>query len=81
MPRQNYRLTAPTSPDRNLQALYNICPTTLINVIAKRNSAHELHLRGLAQNGVRIPIMPMPMSVSQYFNLVVLIPRRRDKCG
>jgi hypothetical protein len=34
-----YRLTAPASPERNLQARYNICPTTTIDAVIARSCA------------------------------------------
>jgi putative SOS response-associated peptidase YedK len=39
---QLYRLTAPATPERNLQARYNICPTTTIDVVIERDAAREL---------------------------------------
>lgn len=37
-----YRLTAPSTPERNLPARYNICPTTSIDVVVERDSKREL---------------------------------------
>ena len=37
-----YRLTAPASPERNLQAHYNICPTTTIDAVIARNDKRDL---------------------------------------
>jgi putative SOS response-associated peptidase YedK len=32
-----YRLTAPTAPERNLPARYNICPTQTIDAVTERD--------------------------------------------
>lgn len=37
-----YRLTAPASPARNLQARYNICPTTTIDAVVEHDAVCEL---------------------------------------
>jgi putative SOS response-associated peptidase YedK len=37
-----YRLTAPATPARNLQARYNICPTTTIDTVIERDAQREL---------------------------------------
>ena len=37
-----YRLTVPASPERNLPARYNICPTTMIDAVIERDSKREL---------------------------------------
>jgi putative SOS response-associated peptidase YedK len=37
-----YRLTAPTSPERNLAARYNICPTQTIDAVIEREGKREL---------------------------------------
>jgi putative SOS response-associated peptidase YedK len=37
-----YRLTAPASPERNLQARHNICPTTTIDAVIERDDKREL---------------------------------------
>ena len=37
-----YRLTAPATPERNLQARYNICPTTTIDAVIERDAKREL---------------------------------------
>jgi hypothetical protein len=38
----HYRLTAPATPERNLQARYNICPTTTIDAVIERDAKREL---------------------------------------
>jgi len=35
-------LTAPATPERNLPARYNICPTTTIDAVIKRGAKREL---------------------------------------
>jgi putative SOS response-associated peptidase YedK len=37
-----YRLTSPASPERNLPARYNICPTTTIDAVIERDGRREL---------------------------------------
>ncbi len=37
-----YRLTVPASPERNLPARYNICPTTTIDAVIERDGKREL---------------------------------------
>jgi putative SOS response-associated peptidase YedK len=37
-----YRLTAPATPERNLPARYNICPTTTIDAVIEREGKREL---------------------------------------
>jgi len=37
-----YRLTVPATPERNLPARYNICPTTSINAVIERDAKREL---------------------------------------
>ena len=37
-----YRLTAPATLARNLQARYNICPTTTIDTVIERDAQREL---------------------------------------
>ncbi len=37
-----YRLTAPATPERNLPARYNICPTTTIDAVIERDGKREL---------------------------------------
>jgi putative SOS response-associated peptidase YedK len=37
-----YRLTAPATPERNVQARYNICPTTTIDTVIERDAKREL---------------------------------------
>jgi putative SOS response-associated peptidase YedK len=37
-----YRLTTPATPERNLQARYNICPTTTIDAVIERDAKREL---------------------------------------
>jgi putative SOS response-associated peptidase YedK len=37
-----YSLTAPASPARNIQARYNICPTTTIDAVIERDAKREL---------------------------------------
>jgi len=37
-----YQLTAPATPERNLPARYNICPTTTIDAVIERESKREL---------------------------------------
>ena len=37
-----YRLTVPAEPERNLQARYNICPTTTIDAVIEREGKREL---------------------------------------
>jgi putative SOS response-associated peptidase YedK len=37
-----YSLTAPASPARNIQARYNICPTTTIDTVIERDAKREL---------------------------------------
>ena len=37
-----YRLTVPASPERNVQARYNICPTTTIDTVAQHGGTREL---------------------------------------
>ena len=39
-----YRLTSPASPERNLPARYNICPTTTIDAVIERDNKRELVL-------------------------------------
>jgi putative SOS response-associated peptidase YedK len=47
-----YRLTVPESPGRNLQARYNICPTTTIDVIFQRDPKAPIQI---ALDDVRCP--------------------------
>jgi len=37
-----YRLTVPATPERNLPARYNICPTTTIDAVIERDAEREL---------------------------------------
>jgi putative SOS response-associated peptidase YedK len=37
-----YRLSVPVSPERNLPARYNICPTTAIDVVIEHDAKREL---------------------------------------
>jgi putative SOS response-associated peptidase YedK len=37
-----YALSAPASPERNLRARYNICPTTTIDAVIERDAKREL---------------------------------------
>jgi putative SOS response-associated peptidase YedK len=37
-----YRLTVPASPERNLPARYNICPTTTIDTVIERDGMRDL---------------------------------------
>jgi putative SOS response-associated peptidase YedK len=37
-----YRLTVPATPERNLPARYNICPTTTIDAVIERDGKREL---------------------------------------
>jgi putative SOS response-associated peptidase YedK len=37
-----YRLTMPELPGRNLQARYNVCPTTTIDAVTQRDAKREL---------------------------------------
>jgi putative SOS response-associated peptidase YedK len=37
-----YRLTVPATPEQNLPARYNICPTTTIDAVIERNAKREL---------------------------------------
>jgi putative SOS response-associated peptidase YedK len=37
-----YRLTMPATPERNLPARYNICPTTTIDAVIERDTKREL---------------------------------------
>ncbi len=37
-----YRLTVPATPERNLPARYNICPTTTIDAVIERDGRREL---------------------------------------
>jgi putative SOS response-associated peptidase YedK len=37
-----YNLSAPVSPERNLRARYNICPTTSIQTVIERDAKREL---------------------------------------
>jgi hypothetical protein len=37
-----YRLTVPATPERNLPARYNICPTNMIDVVIERDAKREL---------------------------------------
>ena len=37
-----YRLTVPATPERNLPARYNICPTTMIDAVIERDAKREL---------------------------------------
>jgi putative SOS response-associated peptidase YedK len=37
-----YRLTVPATPERNLPARYNICPTTTIDAVIERDAKREL---------------------------------------
>jgi putative SOS response-associated peptidase YedK len=37
-----YRLTVPTTPERNMPARYNICPTTMIDAVIERDGKREL---------------------------------------
>ena len=37
-----YRLTVPGSPERNLPARYNICPTDAIDAVIERDAIREL---------------------------------------
>jgi len=39
---QLYRLTMPKLPGRNLQARYNVCPTTTIDAVIQRDASREL---------------------------------------
>jgi putative SOS response-associated peptidase YedK len=39
---QLYRLTMPELPGRNLQARYNVCPTTTIDAVIQRDAKREL---------------------------------------
>lgn len=39
---ETYRLTVLESPGRNLQARYNICPTTTIDAVIQRDAMREL---------------------------------------
>lgn len=36
------RLSAPATPERNLPARYNICPTTTIDAVIERDAKREL---------------------------------------
>jgi putative SOS response-associated peptidase YedK len=36
-----YRLTVPATPERNLPARYNICPTTTIDTVIERDAKRE----------------------------------------
>ncbi len=37
-----YRLTVPITPERNLPARYNICPTQMIDAVIEREGKREL---------------------------------------
>jgi putative SOS response-associated peptidase YedK len=37
-----YRLTVPATPERNLPARYNICPTTTIDAVIEQDATREL---------------------------------------
>jgi putative SOS response-associated peptidase YedK len=37
-----YRLSVPATPERNLPARYNICPTTTIDAVIERDAKREL---------------------------------------
>jgi putative SOS response-associated peptidase YedK len=37
-----YRLTVPATPERNMPARYNICPTTMIDAVIERDGKREL---------------------------------------
>ena len=37
-----YRLSVPTTPERNLPARYNICPTDTIDTVIEREGKREL---------------------------------------
>jgi putative SOS response-associated peptidase YedK len=37
-----YRLSVPATPERNLPARYNICPTTMIDVVIEHDAKREL---------------------------------------
>ena len=37
-----YQLIAPATPERNLPARYNICPTQMVDAVIERNGNREL---------------------------------------
>jgi putative SOS response-associated peptidase YedK len=82
-----YHLSVPATPERNLPARYNICPTTTIDVVIERNDKRELvPMRwGLVPSWWKKILIALPSTFNARAETVVEKPMfrfafRRSRC-